>query len=115
MHKLHEDLSLDENLLRASYLCEPGLVLKCLSMGAKINARDEESGETALHFAVGKCSPPMVAFLLGVDGVDLNIKDRKGRRPIDAARQFGYGKIVAILDEHQSRRRTPRKTRAPEP
>jgi uncharacterized protein len=55
----------------------------CLEAGADVNAVDNQ-GDTALHGAAQKGSDPVVQFLVE-HGAKLDIKDKKGRTPLDAA------------------------------
>ena len=55
----------------------------CLDAGADVNAADNQ-GETALHGAAQKGWDQVVQFLAD-HGAKLDIKDKKGRTPLDAA------------------------------
>jgi ankyrin repeat protein len=55
----------------------------CLDAGADVNAVDDK-GDTALHGAAQKGSDQVVQFLAD-HGAKLDIKDKKGRTPLDAA------------------------------
>ena len=55
----------------------------CIDAGADVNAVDVQ-GETALHGAAQKGWDQVVQFLVG-HGAKLDIKDQRGRTPLDAA------------------------------
>jgi ankyrin repeat protein len=55
----------------------------CLDAGADVNAIDTQ-GDTALHGAAQKGDDQVVQFLVD-HGAKLDIKDKKGRTPLDAA------------------------------
>ncbi len=55
----------------------------CLDAGADVNATDRQ-GDTALHGAAQKGYDQVVQFLVD-HGAKLDIKDKKGRTPLDAA------------------------------
>jgi ankyrin repeat protein len=55
----------------------------CLDAGANINTADNQ-GDTALHGAAQKGYDQVVQFLVD-HGAQLDIKDKKGRAPLDAA------------------------------
>ena len=55
----------------------------CLDAGADVNAVDNQ-GDTALHGAAQKGSDQVVQFLAD-HGAKLDIKDKRGRTPLDAA------------------------------
>src|ERR1700733_9411481 len=55
----------------------------CLDAGADVNAIDNQ-GDTALHGAAQKGYDQVVQFLVD-RGAKLDIKDKKGRTPLDAA------------------------------
>jgi len=71
-----------------------------VSKGADVNAQDE-GGETALHCAA-KYQARFVELLLRL-GADPNIKDGKGRRPIDWSRQLHHDEITTILEKATSK------------
>jgi hypothetical protein len=54
-----------------------------LDAGVDVNAADNQ-GDTALHGAAQKGTDPVVQFLVD-HGAKLDIKDKKGRSPLDAA------------------------------
>jgi ankyrin repeat protein len=57
-----------------------------LKAGAKINAKDKKTGMTALHEAAEANQRAIVSALLRA-GANRLIRDRKGRTPVNAARQ----------------------------
>ena len=46
-----------------------------------VNAQDR-SGNTAMHYAVAKCNVEIIAALGSVEGIDLNIFNNAGQKPI---------------------------------
>ena len=60
-----------------------GSIQLCLDAGADVNATDHQ-GETALHGAAQKGYDKVVQFLAD-HGAKLDVKDKKGRTPLDAA------------------------------
>lgn len=51
--------------------------------GININAIDNNLGQTPLHFAVIKGNVKIVDSLLRANGINKNIEDKKGKKPID--------------------------------
>jgi ankyrin repeat protein len=55
-------------------------VLGSPQLGKLVNMRDKECGRTALHLAVKKCNPKMVAALLRHPDIDTTVMDNDGSR-----------------------------------
>ncbi|KPK36438.1 MAG: hypothetical protein AMJ65_16175 [Phycisphaerae bacterium SG8_4] len=66
-----------------------------LDKGARIDARDEESGSTALHRAA-QSGNKNAAELLIAKGADINAKDKQGHTPLYIAVNHGY-KVAELL------------------
>lgn len=71
-------------LMYASRDCRRSIVKYLLKNGAEVNARDSK-GRTALMFAAGGSCLPVVKLLVSFPGLDLNLKDRRGRKAYDYA------------------------------
>ncbi|OEL15505.1 Ankyrin repeat-containing protein [Dichanthelium oligosanthes] len=69
-----------------------------------INMRDESSGETALHFAVRKCHPKIVAALLNHPDIDITVLSKRGQTPTwvlfnaaDHAKTLNWNEVYMLL------------------
>ncbi|TFK21925.1 ankyrin [Coprinopsis marcescibilis] len=71
-----------------------------LGLEANINATDNE-GKTALLYALECCwpQPEIVSALLEVEGIDLSVRDVKGRTPLMVAIEKGNDKCTELLRE----------------
>jgi ankyrin repeat protein len=74
----------------------------CLKAGADINAADSR-GQTALHGAAQKGWDQVVSYLAG-HGAKLDVKDKKGLTPLDAATGLagGLGFDQSVGEMHES-------------
>jgi len=70
-------------------------VMRLISQGADVNAKDEQ-GSVPLVFAVKEGRKEIVELLLA-HGADVNVKDRWGRTPLDYARQKKNEEIIRLL------------------
>ncbi len=61
-----------------------------------INAQDD-TGMTALHYAVLNGYSHIVSALLARDGIDSDIKDKNGKTPLQVARELGFDALVQLL------------------
>ena len=68
-----------------------------LSRGADLNKRSGDIHSTALHVAARFNSTDAIEVLL-MHGASTNIKDRKGKRPIDDARCNNSKAAVRLLE-----------------
>src|SRR5581483_11433779 len=71
----------------------------CLEKGVDINAATEKTLNTALHAAAGQGTDDIVEFLLA-HGANPNLKDNKGRTPLDVA--LGKGADTVGVEVHES-------------
>jgi len=71
----------------------------CLAKGVDINAATEKTLNTALHAAAGQGSDDIVQFLAD-HGAKLDLKDNKGRTPLDVA--LGLKADAVGVEVHQS-------------
>jgi uncharacterized protein len=79
----------DRDVLKAKALIDkPGSTI--------INARDLDSGETALMIAIKRRDTPWMAFLLQ-NGADPNLKDREGNSPLGVAAMTGFPDGVRVM------------------
>jgi ankyrin repeat protein len=79
----------DRDVLKAkSFIDKPGSTI--------INARDLDSGDTALHIVVKRRDTPWMGFLLQ-QGADPNARDRAGETPLMIAARTGFADGVRVL------------------
>jgi ankyrin repeat protein len=79
----------DRDVLKArSFLEKPGSTV--------INARDLDSGDTALHIVTKRRDAPWMAFLLQ-SGADPNARDRAGETPLMVAARTGFADGVRLM------------------
>ncbi|XP_049944395.1 ankyrin repeat domain-containing protein 65-like [Schistocerca serialis cubense] len=67
-----------------------------LAAGADVGARDEEFGETALHWAAWRGHAAVVRLLLSAAS-DHNARDQGGQTPLHWAAQSGHAEAAAAL------------------
>jgi ankyrin repeat protein len=82
----------------------------CLERGVDINAATDKTLNTALHAAAGEGTDDIVKFLLE-DGANPNLKDNKGRTPLDVA--LGKGADTVGVEVHESTAEILRKAMGP--
>jgi ankyrin repeat protein len=68
-----------------------------LDNGADVNLKDN-SGDTALHYAVDVCDPDKVKFLLGKK-IDVNAKNKNGETALDIAKKNGFNVCITLLEK----------------
>ena len=71
-----------------SLLAQPGSTL--------VNARDYDSGDTALHIVTRRRDTPWMGLLLG-KGANPNVKDKTGSTPLIVAAEIGFVDGVQLL------------------
>lgn len=64
--------------------------------GTIVNARDTDTGDTALHIAVARSDGQWIRFLLD-EGADPNTRDGRGNTPLILAAMRGYRDGAALL------------------
>lgn len=73
-------------------------------LGIDPNIQDKDFKYTALHWAVSaEDLSHIVALLLHFNGIDVNLKDKKGRTPLDLARELEHSRSVQILENQESK------------
>lgn len=82
----------------------------CLDKGVDINAATDKTLNTALHAAAGRGTDDIVQFLLA-HGANPNLKDNKGRTPLDVA--LGKDADAVGVEVHQSTADLLRKAMGP--
>ena len=70
-----------------------------LSRGADVNKRSGDDHATALHWAASSNSTDVIELLLK-HGASPNIKNSRGRTPIDYARDWDSKAAVRLLERH---------------
>ena len=75
---------------------ETDVIRELLQRGADVNKRDRNHGQTALHWSAMNNSTDAIQLLLE-NGASTTIKDKKGRTPIDVARENNHQKAVLLL------------------
>jgi ankyrin repeat protein len=83
----------------------------CLEKGVDINAATDKTLNTALHAAAGQGTDDIVQFLAD-HGAKLDLKDNKGRTPMDVA--LGLKADAVGVEVHQSTADLLRKLMGPE-
>ena len=69
-----------------------------LESGADVNKRDRDNGKTALHYSVWHNKPDAIWLLLR-NGASTTIKDKRGRIPINCAREENSQEAVLLLQQ----------------
>jgi ankyrin repeat protein len=85
----------DPDIIRGAYYNDTSEVIAALKLNwHNITNQDTESGMSALHYAAAKGNLSMVSLLLDQKGVDLSLKDKWDRDPLDVAILVGHQKII---------------------
>lgn len=63
-----------------------------------INIKIDDDGSTILHLAIRYKQADMVAFVLLVDGIDVEVRSNNGKTPLDYA-SSGYDSILCELEK----------------
>ena len=82
----------------AAMLGRTDVIHKLLQRGADVNKRDRDDGLTALHWSALNNSTDTIRLLLE-NGASTTIKDKKGRTPIDLAREWKKQEAVFLLQQ----------------
>ena len=72
------------------------VIHELLQRGADVNKRNRYDGLTALHWSAMNNRTDAIRLLLE-NGASTTIKDKKGRTPIDVARENNHQKAVLLL------------------
>ncbi|SVD88287.1 uncharacterized protein METZ01_LOCUS441141, partial [marine metagenome] len=90
----------DQSIHVASFIGDLQAVKKHLDVGADVNARDDRTGSTPLHYtAIG--GHKEVTELLIDKGADVNAKENQsGSTPLHTAARYGRKEIGELLTEH---------------
>ena len=73
--------------------------MQLANAGADLNVLDSE-GDTPLHFACFEGNVPAVETLLNFEQTDCTIRNKRGKTPMDLARNEGEEKIVQMMQRH---------------
>jgi ankyrin repeat protein len=98
--------SSDRNLIEAAKTGCPAVLRAFLAKGGDLNARDE-SGRTALHWAVARRVPESVIELIAA-GADLGAADRDGMTALSLARSKNSPEIADLLAQAGAREQPER-------
>ena len=79
------------------------LIMQLANAGADLNVLDSE-GDTPLHFACFEGNVPAVETLLNFEQTDCTIRNKRGKTPMDLARNEGEEKILEMLQKHLQKR-----------
>ena len=93
---------LEQDLCRASANNDEAIIIMTLiDMGASVNAKDPQTGRTALMLAVEyECRSNIVALLS--HGADIHIKANNGKSALELAQEKGLNEIAELLtDTHR--------------
>ena len=74
------------------------VIHELLQRGADVNKRDRNHGQTALHWSAMNNSTDAIQLLLE-NGASTTIKDKKGRTPIDFAREYNSQEALLLLQQ----------------
>ena len=85
-------------LQRAAVFNHTDVIHELLQRGADVNKRDRYDGRTALHYSAKYNSTDAIRLLLR-NGASTTIKDKKGRTPIDWARQYNNQEVALLLQQ----------------
>lgn len=87
----------DENgMTMLMWACDRGqleIVRYLVERGADLNKQDSD-GQTCLHYAVSCEHLDIVRFLIGLKGIDRNLEDSDGQKPIDMTQN---NEIIQVL------------------
>ena len=61
-------------------------------------SRSLDDGRTALHLAASTGNIEPLNFLLGCEGIKVNVKDRWGGSPLDDAKREKHGEVAKLLE-----------------
>jgi len=87
----------DKALLRAARNADAEAMKREIEGGAAINARDRETGATALHFVAAQGARPCLRILLASGKCDHLARDRQGRLASELAGVYGRDPAMARL------------------
>jgi ankyrin repeat protein len=83
-------------LIRATYAENLDEIKTLSATGAKINAADKNSGETALHAAIGTGNVEITEYLL-THGAKANMRDAKKRTPLMMLDEDATPELIDLL------------------
>lgn len=87
----------DEALLHAARCADAEAIKREIEAGASVNARDFNSGASALHYVAAQGARPALRALLASGKCDHLIRDRDGRLPSELAGVYGRDPAMARL------------------
>lgn len=90
---------LEQTLRRAAaHDDDATVILTLIEMGARVDAKDPETGHTPLIIAVQNSCRSVIVALLSF-GADIHAMANNGKSALDIARQMDKPEIVALLEE----------------
>ncbi len=87
----------DKALLRAARSADAKKLRRAIEEGAAVNARDPETGATALHYTAAQGARPSLRALLSTGKCDHLARDRDGRLASELAGVYGRDPAMARL------------------
>jgi len=84
-------------LLYAAHENDVGAMKRLFLTGVDMNSADYD-GRTALHLAASTGNIEPLNFLLGCEGIKVNVKDRWGGSPLDDAKREKHGEVAKLLE-----------------
>lgn len=94
---MSKDVSKDDALLQAARNADAEGLKREIEGGASANARDRQTGASALHFVAAQGARPALRVLLATGKCDHLARDRQGRLASELAGVYGRDPAMARL------------------